>query len=268
MEQQISRFPTGCAGMGSTSFLDNYAFGCFSIKGIKFPRLLFGTSPFFGAGQFSDRSDGYFREFYLNPQKITALYYSSISNGLNAIHVPSDPVIVEAIFDSIQSSGVNSFVLATVEAKNLPEELGLCEKVRADSVITHGSCTDRSVGMLAEILGQIKKRFNNAPTGIATHSPGSIIPRVLGLEMVDIILSPINLKGHFMEPDEQSTLKAIARARSTGKKVIAMKSLAAGLLNPTIAFEYIADKIDGVAVGITTTSELHEVIRAGKKYFS
>jgi len=253
--------------MSSTSFLDNYGFGCFSIKGIKFPRLLFGTSPFFGAGQFGDRSARYFREFYLNPQSITALFDSSISNGLNAIHVPSDPVIVEAIIDSMRSSGV-SFVLATVEAKNLSEELGLCERVRADSIITHGSCTDRSGRALGEILERIRKRFNNVPTGIATHSPGDVIPSLLELETVDIILAPINLKGHFMDPDEQSTLDAIARARSIGKKVIAMKSLAAGLLNPMIAFEYIADKVDGVAVGITAANELHEVIRAGKKHFS
>jgi hypothetical protein len=254
--------------MSSTSFLDNYGFGCFSINGIKFPRLLFGTSPFFGAGQFGDRSVRYFREFYLNPQKITALYNSSISNGLNAIHIPSDPVIVEAIINSIQSSGVNSFVLATVEAKNLPEELGLCERVKADSVITHGSCTDRSGEFVGEILGQIKKLFNNVTTGIATHSPGGVIPRVLELETVDIILTPINLKGHFMDPDEQSTLDAIASARSVGKKIIAMKSLAAGLLDPATAFEYIADKVDAVAVGITTTCELNEVLRAGKRFFS
>lgn len=258
----------GCASMSSTSFLDNYSFGYFSVKGIKFPRLLFGTSPFFGAGQFRDRSVGYFREFYLNPQNMTALYNSSISNGLNAIHVPSDPVVIEAIIKSIKSSGVSSFVLATVEAKNLSEELGLCERVRADSVMTHGSCTDRSGRALGDILERIRKRFDNVPTGIATHSPGDVIPRILGLEMIDIILTPINLKGHFMDPDERSTLDTIARARSIGKKVIAMKSLAAGLLNPTIAFEYIADKVDGVAVGITATSELHEVIRAGKKYFS
>ena len=72
------------------SFYDAYAFGYFSVGDVRFPRVLFGTFPFFGAGQFRDRAMSYYRQFYLNPQNITRLYGRAISQGLNSIHVPSD----------------------------------------------------------------------------------------------------------------------------------------------------------------------------------
>ncbi len=249
------------------SFYDAYAFGYFSVGDVRFPRVLFGTSPFFGAGQFRDRAMSYYRQFYLNPQNITRLYGRAISQGLNSIHVPSDPVIVEAIIRAVEQSGVESFVLATVEAENLQQQLRLCERVGADSIITHGSYTDSVVEGLGEVLRKIKERFNGLPTGIATHSPGDVVPRVLGLREVDIILAPINLKGDFMEPDVESTLDAIAESRKRGKRVIAMKSLAAGLLTPMEAFNYLADKVDGVAVGITSIQELDEVFEAASRNF-
>jgi len=56
--------------MGLTPFHEKYLFSCFRMGRIVFPQLLFGTSPFFGAGQFKERSIRYYREFYLNPQNI------------------------------------------------------------------------------------------------------------------------------------------------------------------------------------------------------
>ncbi|MEM2122565.1 MAG: hypothetical protein QXE79_02900, partial [Candidatus Bathyarchaeia archaeon] len=128
--------------MDLACFYDRYAFGFFLVRDIRFPRLLFGTSPFVGAGQFGERAVRYYLKFYLNPGNITRLYSKSISDGLNAIHVLSDPVIVRAVGDAVDSSGVRSFIIATVNARNLNEELTLCEMIKADSIIVHGSYTD------------------------------------------------------------------------------------------------------------------------------
>jgi len=253
--------------MSLASFYDNYSFGYFSIGDFEFPRLMFGTSPFFGAGQFGDKATQYYHDFYLNPQNITGLYSQSILRGLNSIHVPSDPVIVEATIKAMDATGVRSFVMATVDVRSLDEELGLCRRICADTVITHGSFTDSSLGSLGEILARIKTQFKGIPTGIATHSPGLVIPRILNADEVEVILAPINLKGEFMNPDVKSTLEAIAESRERGKKVIAMKSLAAGSLKPGQAFKYIADKVDGVAVGITSLEELEGILVAASKYF-
>lgn len=251
----------------SNSFYKKYLFESLQIGKLKFPKVLFGSSPFFGAGQFKERSMIYHNKFYLNPPNITQLYQESILRGLNAIHVPNDKVIIHAIAEAKRSTSVDNFVLATVEGRNLHEELNLCEWIEAQSVIIHGSFTDDMLGNLTDVLRIIKKRFNNIPTGIATHSPGNIIPKVLGINEVNIILTPINSIGKFMLPNTDSTLTAIAEARETGKKIIAMKVLAAGMLRPMKAFDYIVDKVDGVIVGITSTQELYELLNAGLKYF-
>jgi hypothetical protein len=251
----------------SNNYSKKYLFDSFQIGEVEFPKVLFGSSPFFGAGQFKERSMIYHHKFYLNPPNITQLYQESISRGLNAIHVPSDQVIMDAIAEAIRSTFVDNFVLATVEGRNLQKELNLCEWIKAQSIIIHGSFTDSMLGSLTDVLKIIKKRFNNIPTGIATHSPGNVIPKVLGINEIDIILTPVNLIGEFMLPNADSTLKAIAEARENGKKIIAMKALAAGMLKPMKAFDYIVDKVDGVAVGITTLQELDELLNTAGKYF-
>lgn len=162
----------------SNSFYKKYLLDSFQIGKVKFPKVLFGSSPFFGAGQFKERSMIYYHKFYLNPPNITQLYQEFILRGLNAIHVPSDPVIIHAIAEAIKSTFIDNFVLATVEGRNLQEELNLCEWIEAQSIIIHGSFTDDMLGSLTDVLRIIKKRFNDIPTGIATHSPGNIIPSI------------------------------------------------------------------------------------------
>ncbi len=249
------------------NFYDRYLFENFEIGNIKFPRILFGSSPFFGAGQFKNKSIIYYNQFYLNPQNITHLYNESISKGLNAIHIPSDPIIIQAVNKAIKLSSGNNFICTTIEVRNIQEELNLCKWIGADSIIVHGSYTDNRVDRLVDILRMIKEQFNGIPTGIATHSPGNIIPRVYGVKEVDIIMTPINSVGEFMLPDVDSTLKAIAEARRLGKKIIGMKTLAAGLLKPIEALKYLVDKVDGAVVGITSPQELYDLLNAGLKYF-
>ena len=252
--------------MGS-KYLKSYKFGHFLINDIEIPRVFFGTSPFFGAGQFKERSTRYYQKFYLTPKNMTSLYYDAINKGLNAIHVPSDPIIIGSIIEAINNSGIDNFVLVTIEGHNLSKELDLCERIKANSIIVHGSFTDRSADNLKDVLREIKIYSKDIPTGVATHSPGDVIPKILQYEEVDIILAPINIRGSFMEPTVQSTLKAIAKARAKGRRVIAMKTLAAGLIEPQDAFHYISEKVDGVAVGITSSTELDQVLSVAEKYF-
>ncbi|MEM2123444.1 MAG: hypothetical protein QXE79_07405, partial [Candidatus Bathyarchaeia archaeon] len=116
----------------------------------------------------------------------------------------------------------------------------------------------------SSVLNDIRRKFKNIPIGIATHLPGKVIPDILNLREIEIIMAPINVRGEFMEPDMESTLKAISESRRRGKKVIAMKPLAAGKLKPKEALKFISDKVDGVAVGITSPEELEELIREAK----
>ena len=44
-----------------------------SVKGKKLPRVLLGTSPFLGAGQFGVKAYEYYKAFFENPFRITEL---------------------------------------------------------------------------------------------------------------------------------------------------------------------------------------------------
>jgi hypothetical protein len=60
---------------------------------------------------------------------------------------------------------------------------------------------------------------------------------------------------------------SIENARKKGIKVIGMKTLAAGKIHPKNAFEYVSDKVDGVAVGIASSKEMEETLKLAEKYF-
>ncbi|MDP2767570.1 MAG: hypothetical protein Q8O41_09005, partial [Candidatus Methanoperedens sp.] len=98
-----------------------------------------------------------------------------------------------------------------------------------------------------------------AKPAASTHSPGTTIPLLdnLGFEAY---LAPVNPIGYGMEPDVESTLRALER---TKKKVLAIKPLAAGKLSPDRSvFEFIYKYADSIAVGITSENEMVETYSA------
>ena len=98
-------------------------------------------------------------------------------------------------------------------------------------------------------------REAGARPAASTHSPGSTIPLLDELAF-EAYLAPVNTVGYGMEPDVESTLKALERTR---KGVIAIKPLAAGKVSPERSvFEYIYGYADSIAVGITSEEEMEE----------
>ena len=98
-----------------------------------------------------------------------------------------------------------------------------------------------------------------AKPAASTHSPGTIIALLdnLGFEAY---LAPVNPIGYGMEPDVESTLRALEH---TKKKVLGIKPLAAGNLYPERSvFEFIYTYADSIAVGITSEDEMVETYSA------
>lgn len=98
-----------------------------------------------------------------------------------------------------------------------------------------------------------------AKPAASPHSPSTTIPLLdkLGFEAY---LAPVNPIGYGMEPDIESTLKALEQ---TKKKVLAIKPLAAGKLSPKKSvFEFIYRYVDSIAVGITSEDEMVETYSA------
>ena len=249
------------------SFQENYKFGKFIVDDLEFPKVLIGSSPFIGAGQFGLKSIAYYKKFYLNPKNITKLLIEAINKGCNAIQAIVCPPVVSAIVEASSISKVEMFVCATIELKKLVYELKAIKKLNAKCVLIHGSTSDRKVNELNDAFKKIKDYIPKTIFGVATHNPGSMINEFMLIPDVKIILSPINSNGEFMNPSAQRTLLSIENARKKGIKVIGMKTLAAGKIHPKNAFEYISNKVDGVAIGIASLKEMEETLKFAENYF-
>ncbi len=149
------------------------------------------------------------------------------------------------------------FVAVTVPRGDFASNLDLVSPLEPEFVSVHAQFCDLNDPRLNEWIDMI--RDEGARPAASTHSPGTTIPLIddLGFEAY---LAPVNTAGYGMEPDVESTLKALER---TKKAVIAIKPLAAGKLTPKKSvFDYIYRYADSIAVGITSEEEMEETYSA------
>lgn len=244
-------------------FLENYRFNSFSVDGVALPSVMLGTSPFIGAAQFGARALIYRAKFLLQPRNMVEIIRHCVGLGVNAVQAVGYPEVMNAIREAAESSGSEIFVLGTVGLGDVDEEMDLMLGMGARCVVVHGSLADGRVDRVCQRLSRLKKE--GVVTGIATHKPGITIPIVEGIEEVQVVLSPLNGLGRYMEPSFESSLEAI---EASLKKIIAIKPLAGGRLSPEEGFEYISRKVDGVAVGVTSLKEAQETFGVARRFFS
>ncbi|MBU3967252.1 MAG: hypothetical protein KKG76_07770 [Euryarchaeota archaeon] len=216
------------------------------------PKLMLGTSPFIGAGQFGSKSLEYRRRFFDNPDYMTEFFVHSASLGVKAVQLVGYQPLVAALMKAKEISG-DFFVAVTIPRGDFAINLDLVSPLEPEFISVHAQFCDENDSRLNEWIDMI--RDAGARPAASTHSPGTTIPLLdeLGFEAY---LAPVNTVGYGMEPDVESTLKALERTR---KKVIAIKPLAAGKISPEKSvFEYIYRYADSIAVGITTEEEMEE----------
>ncbi len=220
------------------------------------PKLMLGTSPFIGAGQFGSKSLDYRRRFFDNPDNMTGLFVHSASMGVKAVQLIGYQPLVEALKKAEEIAG-DFFVAVTIPRGNFSSNLDLVSSLEPEFVSVHAQFCDENDYRLNEWIDMIRNA--GAKPAASTHYPGSTIPLLdeLGFEAY---LAPVNTVGYGMEPDVESTLKALEQ---TNKAIIAIKPLAAGQLSPERSvFEYIYRFAESIAVGITSKVEMEETYSA------
>jgi hypothetical protein len=216
------------------------------------PGLILGTSPFIGAGQFGSKSLDYRRQFFDKPDNMTRLFLHSASLGVRAVQLIGYQPLVEALTNAQELVG-DFFVAVVIPRGNFAANLDLVSPLEPEFVSVHAQFCDDFDPRLSEWIDMI--RDAGAKPAASTHLPGATIPLLneLGFEAY---LAPVNTVGYGMEPDVESTLKALERTR---KAVIAIKPLAAGKVSPERSvFEYIYRYADSIAVGIASEGEMEE----------
>ncbi|MHC1566384.1 MAG: aldo-keto reductase family protein [Candidatus Syntropharchaeia archaeon] len=217
---------------------------------MKIPRILFGTSPFIGAGQFGERTFEYRRRFYGNPENMTTLFVKSAQFGVSAVQLIAYEPLVKALEKAEKEAG-NFFVLAAI-IENFEESMELLSSLSPEAISIHARFCDCSDPRLD---GWIEKIRNAGAIPVAsTHDPARSIPVLEEIDF-DGYLTPLNPVGYGMG-DFDGTLKAI---KNTSRTIIAMKTLAAGELKPDKdLFEFVYSYADAAAVGITSVEEMEE----------
>jgi len=229
------------------------------INGIEVPCLMLGTSPFLGAGQFGLRAREYYEHFYLNPENITSLVVEAAESDITWVQAIALKPIAKAIEEARRRTQRQIEIVATVGVEEFEPELELMKNLNAKIILTHARVTDRLDSNFRDCIERIGYI---AIAGAVTHNPGVVIPDVFSYDEVKIIMAPINLVGRFMSPSSDSTMDAI---KKTEKIVLGKKTLAAGLLQPREALEYVAEYVYGVAIGVASTDELRETFGIAKQ---
>lgn len=130
-------------------------------------------------------------------------------------------------------------------------------KLEPEFVAVHAMLCDQFDSKLGEWIDLIKE--TGAKPAASTHTLGTTIS-LLDSSGFEAYLAPLNPIGYGMQPDFESTLRAIENTR---KLVIVIKPLAAGKIIPERAvFEFIYKYADSIAVGVTSEDEMAETYSA------
>ncbi|MCP8304294.1 MAG: hypothetical protein H3Z50_02310 [archaeon] len=224
------------------------------------PPILLGCSPFIGAGQFGAKAYYYYQKFYLQPKNMVKLFKKSFDLGVKSIQLLSDRP-VDALIEASRTAGVNPFVIYSTDLSGvgLRRTLERLRSLEPEVIAVHAGIAD------SFDVNEIMKRIDivreyGSIAGIATHRPGTTLPWIKEKRIpVEVILAPLNPIGYCMEPDFETSMKAI---RECSHKIVAIKPLAAGRLAPREALNFVYSYVDNVAVGIASGEEMKETYDA------
>lgn len=238
--------------------------GYIEIDGQKLPRTLLGTSPFVGASQFGHRARLYILDLYRKPEAMARIMIKSYQLGVRGIQLLPYPPVVEAL-KMASDEGCPLDIVGTVRLQEANDDLKLFSNLGAKAIMLHADITDRENW---DYIGKKLDEINDtgAISGLVTHMPfkttQKIIESPIGNDF-QLYMVPVNRLGYLMDcdthgPDEREHFREMIH--ELGKTVIAKKVLAAGIMTPDDAFDYLKklDYVDMVALGIASEDEAEE----------
>ncbi|MDH5807191.1 MAG: hypothetical protein QE159_05675 [Candidatus Verstraetearchaeota archaeon] len=225
------------------------------------PKILLGTSPFIGAGQFGIKSYYYYKYFYENPKNMEKIILKSYNLGIKGIQALPYDRIIESIKNVERKINEKFKIIATI---NSIEDIDKFINLNTIAFILHASITDsKNLNKILKILDSIKSL--GFLTGLATHKPFSILKWLLENSIdFDLIMIPFNKLGIFMDEKPEIIYELVKKLE---KPIIGKKVLAAGKLNPYEALEYASKYLDIIALGIASEKEAIETFSIALKFF-
>ena len=238
--------------------------GNLEIDGKQIPRTLMGTSPSIGAAHFGHRARLYLLDLYRNPEAIAQIMARSYQMGVRGIQLIPHPPVVEAL-QIARDQGFPLDIIATIRPESEKEDINLLSELDASAMLVDPEITDqRDWNLIGEKLDAIKD--TGSLPGIITQYPFKTTMELLESPLINdfkLYMVPLNRLGYLMDcdtygPDERAQFREIIE--KLDKTIIAMHVLAAGIMTPDDAFDYLktTDFVDMVAVGIASEKEAEE----------
>jgi hypothetical protein len=238
--------------------------GYLELNNVTLPSTLLGTSPFIGAGQFGHRARLYQLDLYSNPENMLKIIRISYDMGVRGIQLLPYPPVIQALVMA-REEGMKIDIIGTVRPDQEKEDIKLLNSLDAKAMLLHAMITDQGDwDFIDENLNRIREA--EAIPGLVTHRPFHTTRRLLESPVKDLFelyMLPLNRLGYLMDC-EQNLEKERSQLREMvlelDKTIIGKKLLAAGIMTPQDAFEYLKtlDYVDMVAVGIASEKEAQE----------
>lgn len=258
---------------------DNMFFEDLEIKGKSIPQAILGYGPFMAELYFGHRSRLYYDDLYTSPQNIADVIIESYNQGIRAINLVNDSVLLEA-YDIARNSGCKMKVIATIgksDVDYLNPNYEVAKEVDWEDEIEMFSEYDCPLMLVDEFIvdghdwkltSKILSEINDSDSlsGLVTSFPSKttdLINDNLDPDLFDFYMIPFNSLSYMMDI---SAFNASQREEfrqklvSLNKKVIATRVLAAGVLQPKEAFTFFKsiDYIDAIAIGVAKVEEAKE----------
>lgn len=241
--------------------------GHLKINDKKIPRTLLGTSPFTAAPHFGHRAWLYQLDLYRQPENIAKVLRKCYDLGLRGIQLIPEPPVVDA-YRQVQEEGCDFTIVGTVRQGEESADIKLLFELDADLMLLSGPVTDtREWDVIYKHLETI--RDGGSTPGLATDQPFRTTQELLEspvLDFFDIYMAPLNKLGYLMDTDvfmDKERLEYSDLIKKLDKKVIINRTLAAGILTPGDAFNFLktVDYADMIAVGVAYEKEAEETFR-------
>lgn len=238
--------------------------GHIKVKDKDLPRTLIGSSPFIAAGQFGHRARLYQLDLYSQPENILKVIMKSYQLGVRGIQLIPYPPVVDAVNWALDE-GCDLSIIGTARLGEESEDIKLLSGMDADAILLHASITDSCKWDTIRGHLELIKDENIIP-GLATHQPFHTTTKLLKsplLDLFDIYMVPVNKLGYLMDTEyfmEKERAEFSDLINRIDKTVIVKKTLAAGILTPEDAFNFLktVNYADMITVGIAYEKEAEE----------
>ncbi|WP_405286044.1 hypothetical protein [Methanobrevibacter sp.] len=251
------------------------------------PKTILGYAPFMAELYFGHRSRLYLDDLYNNPQNIADVIVESYNQGVRAINLVNDSNLLEA-YDLAVQQGCEMKVIATIGKSDVDylnpnyevakevdweDEIELfseydCPLMLVDEFIVDGYDWKLTSKILSEI------NSTGALSGLVTAFPSrttDLLPVNLDMDLFDFFMIPFNSLSYMMDINAfNASQREDFKQRLVGlnKKVIATRVLAAGILQPKEAFEFLKtiDYVDLISIGVGKVEEAGDDFSLLKEY--